>query len=302
MTHKVTMQVRDSDTVENEKNDKPLRFNFPKIGYSRSAAQQELTAKEIELIKQLPFDHYRVELHLNNKDWKNEFGNARKEAQLFNTKIELAVHFNSPGEADELIEEIKDPADIDSILVFAEKIFKDIRDKLKKAFPGMKTGFGTEGWFADLNSAIPIDEPHDFVSFLVSPQVHQDDNLSILENLGSQHTTIETLRSKIGNTEIHVSPILFHHSADDERLHTSFGAWWTINAICNFAGAGYLTIYELKGPRGIINDEANPSPLFNLLKTIKDSAPQYILKEKKDEIVIENKNRDQVTFHKKSFT
>lgn len=300
MMHKITLEVHDAVVVEAIETITPVKAAFPKIGYSRSANQGQLTPRQIELAKQLPFDHYRVAFDIDDKNWKNILQEARKEAKLLNVKIELSVSFSSSNRAHELIREINDIGDIDSLLIISDKYYSDIQDEIRQAFPGLKTGFSPGGWFADLNSAITSTAPYDFVSFTVSPQAHQDDNRSILENLGSQHTTIETLNDKIDGVVIHVSPIVFNHKSDDSRLHTSFAAWWTINAICNFASAGYLALFELTGPRGVINDEQKPSPLYRLLKTIKDFDPAFIHKTSKNEIIIENSNNEQVIFQKKS--
>lgn len=299
MMHRVTLRVNEAAGMPRG-HAKSLKFSFPRIGYSRSADQSPLTPTEIELIKQIPFDHYRVQLNFEQQDWKTVLAAARAEAQIFNIKIELEATCTAVEEAVNLIKEFGTTEDIESLLIISESHYNEIQSIIRKSFPQLKIGFSTGGWFADLNSALPLEVPHDFLSFKMSPQVHQDDNRSILENLGSQHTLIETIKEKAGDKAVHVSPVLFNHNGDDERLHTSFGAWWTINAICNLAGAGHITLFELKGPRGIIYHEQKPSPLFRLLKSVRDFKPVNILKPGKNEIVIENQNSDQVIFHKKS--
>jgi hypothetical protein len=44
---------------------------------------------EITLLQKVPFNHYRVELRLDEKDWKDELSTAFSEAKQLNTKLEL---------------------------------------------------------------------------------------------------------------------------------------------------------------------------------------------------------------------
>jgi D-apionolactonase len=260
-----------------------IKYRFPKIGYCRGKEQEALSDDQINLLKQIPFDHYRVEIDLSHNNWKDVLDKAREEVVALNTAIELVVNCKSAS-IEQLIGEIRD-VNIDSILIISDS-YKEVYPKIKNAFPSLPVGYGKRSWFADLNSDLPGDIEYEFTAFLVSPQVHQDDNRSIIENLGSQHTTVETLNNKTGSKPVHVSPVVFNSREDDARLHTSFAAWWTINAIYNFAAAGHISFYELTGTRGIVFN--GTSPLFELFQAIKQFQPRYIFKNNKAEIVLEN--------------
>lgn len=281
------LDIKNGDTMQHTITLKAheARFNFPKIGFSRGVGQGELSSQQIELLKQVPLDHYRVEIDLADNNWKGILYAAKSEARLLGSKIELVISCSSvPGE--DFIEMVDDS--IESILIISD-IYEDVHTEIKDHFAGIPVGFSKKSWFADLNGS-PLEDLHfDFTAFLVSPQVHQNDNLSIMENLGSQKTTLETLNVRTGGKAVHVSPIVFS-TVKDSRMHTSFAAWWTVNTIYNFASAGYLTFYELIGSRGVLHDENNPSPLFDLFRSIKQFEPVYIFKNKNGEIVLENSN------------
>lgn len=297
INHKIILSVKETKTASGALNElQPVKHKFPKIGYSRSDNQEILTENDLQLIKDIPFNHYRVVLNLNSNNWKNILHSVHEETTRLNTLLELEVFFNNVQLGEFINEIARIKSDVDAIHVLENDptpgidFYKNVYNQLKQHFPQIKTGFGNSGWFADINSCDIENIQSDMFSFMVSPQVHQDDNRSILENLGSQHTTIKTLRKRTGQKPVFVSPIVFNSREDDARLHTQFAAWWTINAICNFAEAGYLTLYELKGGRGILN-----SPVYDLLKTIKVFEPVFIYKTNK-EIVLENSNNDTLVY------
>ncbi len=297
MFHKVTLTVDPQTNYIRDIHTNPVtRYPFPKIGYGRGADQSSLSKEEIDLLKQVPFDHYRVEIKLSDRNWQTILDDSIKETKELNTKLELAVIFDDSFEIFlQWVEKYKEyvivihvlPAD-GAVLPVVEytKIYK----KLKQRLPNIRIGLGNNGWFADLNSCKIENIDSDILSFMVSPQVHQDDNLSILENLGSQHTTIQTLRNRRGDIPVYVSPILFNSREADVRLKTQFASWWTINTIANLADAGHLSFYEVKGEKGILN-----APLYDILKQIKDFSPTIIYRENGN-VVLENDNKDSLTF------
>jgi hypothetical protein len=146
---------------------------------------------------------------------------------------------------------------------------------------------------------LPLPFKADFATFTVCPQVHQTDTRSILENLLSQHTTIETFNAKVPDVQLHVT-ILFSKKPDI-RLHTQFGAWWMLNAIANLAAASHITIFDY-------GDAQPASPLYRLLNDLHQFAPVNIVVERNTglqdplsvirstNIFIENKNGDSIRY------
>ena len=301
------------------------KIPFPKIGYG-SKTGEKLSEDEISLLLQIPFDHYRVELSLINADWQEKLRKRFEDAGKLNTKLELILFFNNDfkNQLSYLITAIKENAIfIDRILVLhsqhittPENVLEFVYTAMKKNFPQIKVGYGTDGFFADLNRNRPIGNNFDFVSFSLSPQVHADDTRSLIENLESQADIIQTARSFVFGKEIHISPVTLKMrvSGDesnespsdyDSRQHRSIGALWTLHSIKNLGEADHLTFYQVKGYRGLLNDEkqlTKLTPLFNVRKMIKKFNPKWIIVTEQhqeflsDKIVLENEQGDRLEF------
>ncbi len=311
---------------------------FPKIGYSRPKGLKPLTDKEIKLLKEIPFDHYRVELWLNEQSWPQIFSTALFEAKELSAKLELIVFFDNEveNELNELIERLQpEQQHITSILVLdktrkitTEELIQSVYPVLKKAMPAVKIGYGTDGFFADLNRNRPGNCLYDFVCFSLSPQVHAVDTRSIIENLEAQPDTIKTAQTFIGDKLIHVSPVTFkmrtggeaataqHKPSEpasdvDERFDTWFAAQWTLQTIKNLGKAARITLYETKGLKGIIKESeflANVTeqsedvlltPVYKVLAAIKAFKAVSIVKQNNDSnntFMIENRQGNRLMF------
>lgn len=305
LNQQVIMNVSGSPASDAPHEEEGEKFSFPLLGYARADGQSEITDEELSRADQIPFHHYRVNVHMGNEDWRDVLHDAVEEAENLATQLELGVFVADGSLIDELIAALQSDIElVDSILLLSEEratmepeTYSQCHAKLKAAFPHLPVGFGSSSWFADLNTSISEKLPAcDFLAFLVSPQVHQTDNRSILENLGSQHTILRTLAAKAAGIKVHVSPIVINSRQNDDRLYSSFAAWWTINTIHNFAGGGFLTLFELKGPRGILPSAGKPSPIFDLLKEIRSFSPAQIFR-KNDEIVLLNAAGDSLVYY-----
>lgn len=300
-----------------------IKVPFPKIGYCRPKSFKHLTESEINLLQKVPFDHYRLELHLDETDWQKELSIAVSEAKKLSAKLELVVFFQGriEDELKELIEKLQNERQsIASILVLHGKqsvtpheLLKQVYPVLKAALPDVKMGYGTNGHFADLNRNRPRISDYDFVSFSISPQVHAVDTRSLIENLNAQADTIKTAQTFTGDKAIHVSPVTLKNRSNsnpakdvDPRQHTWFTAYWTLQTIKNLSGAGNITFYETTGPKGIIKEneassaeteqsaEALLTPVYKVLAAIRAFQPESIIKENSNNkslnsLLLENK-------------
>lgn len=299
------------------------KIPFPGIGYGRKIGDR-LTEDELALLSQLPFNHYRVEIFLFNQDWKQEFVNAIWEASNLKTKLELILVFNDEfkNQFAGFIKELETSSDIiDSILpLHAEHkttpfvLFEFVAGEIRKKGLHIKTGYGTNGFFAELNRNRPTGIAPDFISFGLNPQVHATDTRSIIENIERQADLVKTAKDFAPNAKIYISPITFYkwaktvdgrneaHPPTDTRLHQSLGALWTLHTIKNLSSADGLSFYQTTGIRGILNQTAQQSPLYHVLKTLKTFGPECIIiddihkKLISEEIVLENNKGDRLEF------
>jgi len=301
------------------------KISFPKIGYCRSKGQQPLTNEQVKLFNQIPFDHYRVELHFYESSWQDVLLSATTEARSLKTKLELIAFFDDEYEKtlNEFILQLEPVKDIISSILLLHRNYNSTPHSLmqngyaiiRQHFSEIKTGYGTDGYFAELNRNPPHQIPYDFVNFSLNPQVHAIDNRTLLENLARQADTIKTIKDVIGTKHIHISPITLKmrkHSdpisktgplihVADERQHTHFTAFWTLLCIQNLSETDHLTFYELIGETGIISEE-KIFPLYDVLKMIKEFDAKWIIKRYKnddlimDDLLIENANGERMIF------
>lgn len=307
-----------------------IKVPFPEIGFCRRKNLKHLTETEIKLLQKVPFDHYRLELHLDETDWPEELSIAFSEAKKLSAKLELVVFFHKTIEEElkELIEILQnEQQSIISILVLQGKqnitppeLLKQVYPVLKAALPNVKLGYGTDGHFADLNRNRPQFSDYDFVSFSISPQAHAVDTRSLIENLNAQADTIKTAQTFTGDKAIHVSPVTLKTRSNldpakdiDPRQPTWFTAHWTLQTIKNLSGANSITFYETTGLKGIIKEiealsaekeqsaEAVLTPVYKVLAAIKAFQPEWIIKENSENnssntFLLENKAGERLKF------
>ena len=150
-----------------------------------------------------------------------------------------------------------------------------VRTMLQAQRPGLSITFGTRGPFAVVNRSWPTLAGFDAVCFGLHPQVHADDDLTIMENLESIPSIIETSRRVGGKRRVHVASITLTPpsvgrpadvgaapSHGVPREATSFGAAWTLGSIAALAvaGATSATYHGIGGPHGIVGLDARARP------------------------------------------
>lgn len=308
------------------------RKPFPQLGYARSTTQEDLTEVQVELLQQLPFDHYRVEVKLY-EDWEADFRQAASEAQRLQVPIELVAYFNDDA-TDQLPRFVAGIREhyviLSSILVLhpdspctPEGLLQQVYTPLKDAFPGVHIGYGTNEFFTELNRNRPATDLFDFISYSLNPQVHATDTRSLIENVSAQQYTVATAGTFSGGKAIHVSPVTLRlrqypgegeytaggdlPPSADERQFTELAAAWTLLSLRYLSGAASVTYFETVGVKGVIpsdtvEDQAPASPMYQYLKRIKDFAPEWVLNSRSsqplrvDGLVLENSEGERIAF------
>jgi len=308
---KVILTVPNANSIDDVSNGEPAaktRVAFPAIGYAKS--KEALSSEHIELFNQIIIDHYRVEIRFDT-DWENTLTSAIEEAGLLHTKLELAVFFDEYKNDYSQLKKLLNTTVASIIILQNNAVVPDqqlldfIIPLLKADFPSIKTGAGTDVFFAELNRNRITDERLDFVSFSINPQVHLYDDETLIENLTAQKYCIQTIRS-FTQLPIHISTVTlkprgFPALSIDERQHTAFIANWTALTLKYLAGSEQITFYETVGYKGIINT-SGPSPVYELLKKISAFKPRFIIIKpvqnpfQNDELVLENEGGERETF------
>jgi hypothetical protein len=265
----------------------PFRSSaMPLIGTGRSSRTIPLSGNEIKILKELSFDHYRIDLYLFRPAWSAEANIAAKEAKGLNCSLELALFFdeNFQDQLEDLIKWIGSLNPGISVIslfhkseaVISDPILNTIGHTLKRILPGVRIGYGTNANFAQINRNVTGAPVADYLCYSVHPQEHASDNITLIENLQGQSYTVESAMQFAGGKGIWISPVNikrrfnanienYENPASDDvfppqadsRLMSLFGACWTAGSIKYLSGSGArgITFFETAGERGIIQGD-----------------------------------------------
>lgn len=271
----------------------PASFRLPKPAIGISAPQSGfLSGSDLELLRKLAFDHYRVEVHFDDPRWQEHLDQRMREALALNLQVEMWLIFKDSGiesaiQLSNYLEQV--PAELRLLLLILHRDHKTTPEGLLKAVipyfrnlnKSIQIGAGTAAYFTEINRERVHCEDLDFVSYSVNPQVHAFDDLSLVENAYAQAYTVESCRHYFPGKKVHVSPVTLkprfnpNATADegasggelpdtvDVRQKSLFAAGWTIGSVLSLveAGADRVTYFEATGWRGVMQgSEKSPMP------------------------------------------
>ena len=270
--------------------DREIPYKRPAIGIGQSSEYAKLTAGETAAIRNIGFDHYRVEIRLGEESWREKLENALTESALLGLPLAFVLFFGKQAtDAAEAFARIcqEKQARMASVLLLHEShkttpaaLLEAILPVLRAALPGVPLGAGTNAYFTELNRVRVAPQGLDFLSYSVNPQVHAFDNDSLTETLDAQAYTVESARVFADGCAVHLSPITlkprFNPNATapepppapgnlpetvDPRQLSCYAAAWTLGSISSLtrAGADALTYFETLGMRGILQGEREPA-------------------------------------------
>ena len=263
-------------------------FDMPTVGIGRSSRTVAITENEIGVLRNISFDHYRVDLYLFNSDWREKAAMAADEAAKLNYPLELALFFdeNFMRQSDDFTAWIEDRKPVVAVISLFHRteaatpdwLTDHIVPRLKQIFPQVMIACGTNANFAQLNGHFPSSGLVDQICYSIHPQEHASDNSTLVENLRAQSDSVLSARHYSGGKDILVSPVniqrrfnanienfetVKHHdsmpSQVDTRQMSLFCAGWTAGSLkyLGEAGAKGVTYFETAGERGIVQGDFN---------------------------------------------
>jgi len=264
---------------------------IPEIGIGSCSGLKPVSPSEGTIIRKIRFSHLRGELHLFDTQWEKKYRKLADESQRTGLPLELWLLFgqNPKSELDiflRIFRQLRVSLKRIGILSQAEKttppdLILQIISMIRRAFPGIPTGGGTNCNFAELNRAGRFTEDVDFLSFAVHPQEHAHDDMSLIENTLAQKYVMESAAILNPGKPVIVSPVTLQRRFNanngnyetpddipgniDPRQMSLFGAVWTVGSLKYLieSGAESITYYETVGERGLcMGERSSEWPLY----------------------------------------
>ena len=155
---------------------------------------------------------------------------------------------------------------------------------------------GSDAHFMELNASAAVPAA-DGIAWPMSPQMHEQDETTILLNSRGQRASVMTAQDRFGPEKIVISPVTLrprfnseyakangHHpgpvpSETDPRQHSNLAAVWTLASVAHLApsGADAIDYFELAGPAGILTSEGGDTPVSLLLRALSKSVDKPVL-------------------------
>jgi D-apionolactonase len=274
-----------------------FKRQMPRIGTLQSYEKTPFTPQEITALRALHLDHLRVEISLDQANWREALRFGYQQALSIGSHLFLALTFgkNPTTQTADFLDFVqKEGIAIADLLLFQNETYatptallQEVAASLKAALPHTRLGAGTQTNYTELGRNLFDASMIDFVAYCFQPQEHAFDNQSLMENVESQAYALLSARHHYPQKAIYVSPISFKkrfnpyaqnvtdHFVEqplsvqqDDRLRTDFGADWLLNTlqVLAEAGAECVTLCRATGALGLVQDE--PIAFYEVLQKI----------------------------------
>ena len=284
------IQVRSKSRKPNKKIDITFKDSseimFPEIGLAAASHHQKLTLSEVSRLKKINLSHIRIEFKeisaMDRALMISEFDQAKK----LDLPVELILFLSEPEKELDVLFSLINSTELDILrwLIFEKGKYITEKGNFLKAQKLISEfdskaiiGGGSDADFYELNTGLIPYDLMDFISFSLNPQVHSNDNESLIENLESLSMMVESASNLSDGKPVIISPITlkprFNPSAvTNEQLSTGlnnippevdlrqmslFGAGWTIGVLSRllYSKVNSLTFFETTGWRGLMETE-----------------------------------------------
>jgi hypothetical protein len=270
---------------------------FPKVGTDFSG--ESASAKDVDLLKTLDFEHLRIDLVLSSSSWKEKLKSGLDTANKIETNVFIHLTIDKVEEWDEFasheiqhvsklaISPLDRKANVDLLLEY-------ILPKARKLFPKTSIGAGFRSYFTELNRNRFNYNSLDFVIYPVTPQAHAGDSLTIVENLQAQEEGVKSAKLLAPGKKIHVGLVTIKqrfnpdakagtpvkaNAGFDERQQTSLIAGWMLGSIkyLSEGGADSITLFESNGLAGYFSG-TKIFPVYDAFLSLRKLKPVNVIK------------------------
>lgn len=243
------------------------------IGFTWNPESGAATEKAWDKVQELSPDYLYVPLDLATENWRADLNEADELASDLEAELLLGISHpeNLPDEW---------PATEGEVLALLLPPSAETVDKAIEALPeGSGLGGGYPVNFTELNRNRPEELDLDYLVWAGTPTVHSTDATSIMETPATLETQIRTALSfgrpeGSGDPGLVVGPLTLvrpNRPADARQQGLMAAAWYTAAlgyALNASEQVEYVTLCELFGPRGLVDTDGTPFPVFHALKSV----------------------------------
>ncbi len=281
-----------------------IKSKLPTVGIAASTEIEALSTEMLQLLHALNLNHYRIEVRPSTPDWIEKFTLDCQHAKVLRLPLEIGLHIIDVKELEpfyQMVNQLK--AEVKQIILLsADRPATDPTlvhefTSVKKHFPSVLIGAGTDYNFRELNCNRFDGNLLDFISYSIDPQEHATDDLTIIENIGAQSDTVESARALYGQRKaVHILSLtlrkrfnpaatvsndkfLSNDKKADPRQQTPFTAAFTLGSIKTLAQAcvNSVTYYQTVGRQGVISSSGSKYPVYDVLKEILSAEKQEVI-------------------------
>ena len=252
----------------------------------------------IERLRAIGMNHLCMPVYPSRRDWKEQVLMSSQLCAEFGTKLHLAVHLG--GRAGEEFRAFVEYLKAENVPVTLVQIFNETQATTDPSFfeqaksimehVGLEVPLaaGTDANFAELNRNPDCVIEDAVPCYSVNPQVHAFDDMSLMETLEVQSSTVESAWKLFGRPAV-VSPVTLKPrfnpnaigkdkpagtgelpSKVDLRQSSLFTAAWTVGSFANLLThpqVHSVTFFETIGSQGIM-EHASGSQYPSIFKSI----------------------------------
>ena len=258
---------------------------LPRVGVALRRAACSQTPLVRSRVASLLSAHLHVTLDIGEAGWALDLEQATAEAEHLRLPLEVAV-LASSSNLDQALDALarltlRLGPPLARWLVFDRQTLTTpgalatlARLHLRPLAPNAPIGGGSYGHFADLNRHRPPTDALDCLSYGLTPQAHDVDEATMMENVTSVGDVHRTIRRFAPGRSIVVSPVTLQPRPidhEDPRMATSFAAAWTVAHLSALVehGAEAVTYFETVGPAGVVDAATGElRPVGQVLATV----------------------------------
>jgi len=255
---------------------------LPDIGVGMSSRSQPLTGPESDILRIIHFTHIRGELHLFNNQIEKQYAVLSGESVKLALPLEICLIFGDDPQAELakfLLLYHRNRIPVKRIIVFSgnakvtsNSLLSTVMPVIRRSFPGISAGAGTNSNFAQINRSRPDYKDIDFITFAIHPQEHASDERTLMENTAAQQFAVQCAAKFELRKPVIVSPVTIQRRFNanrnnyevltegeelplgvDPRQMSLSGAAWTVGSLKYLLESklSSITYYETVGERGL---------------------------------------------------